>query len=50
MMKDSQSYFLTDGEWKFTNMSIMEYTEEIDDEGFSLVTYVVRQHFHIIFH
>ncbi|NXP44235.1 5HT3A protein, partial [Heliornis fulica] len=41
MMKNSQSYFLTDGEWKFTNLSITEYTEEMDGEKFSLVTFVV---------
>ncbi|KAM4761539.1 5-hydroxytryptamine receptor 3A-like [Cyanocitta cristata] len=41
MMKDSQSFFLTDGEWKFTNLSIIEYTEMMDDRGFSLVTYVI---------
>ncbi|XP_010577770.1 PREDICTED: 5-hydroxytryptamine receptor 3A-like [Haliaeetus leucocephalus] len=41
MMKDSQSYFLTDGEWKFTNLSIIEYREELDDEKFSVVTYVI---------
>ncbi|KFQ18325.1 5-hydroxytryptamine receptor 3A, partial [Merops nubicus] len=38
MMKDSHSYFLTDGEWKFTNLSIIEYLE---DESFSVVTYVI---------
>ncbi|NXS23747.1 5HT3A protein, partial [Mystacornis crossleyi] len=41
IMKDSQSFFLTDGEWKFTNLSITEYTEILDDKGFSLVTYGV---------
>ncbi|KFP99835.1 5-hydroxytryptamine receptor 3A, partial [Leptosomus discolor] len=41
MMKTSQSYFLTDGEWKFTNLSIIEYTEELDDDKFSVVTYVI---------
>ncbi|KFQ76312.1 5-hydroxytryptamine receptor 3A, partial [Phoenicopterus ruber ruber] len=41
IMKDSQSYFLTDGEWKLTNLSIIEYTEELDDEEFSVVTYVI---------
>ncbi|XP_009636065.1 5-hydroxytryptamine receptor 3A [Egretta garzetta] len=41
MMKDSQSYFLTDGEWKFTNLSIIEYMEELDDGEFSMVTYVI---------
>ncbi|KFP36966.1 5-hydroxytryptamine receptor 3A, partial [Chlamydotis macqueenii] len=41
MMKDSQSYFLTDGEWKFTNLSIIEYTEELDNGHFSVVTYVI---------
>ncbi|KAF1562099.1 5-hydroxytryptamine receptor 3A, partial [Eudyptes schlegeli] len=41
MMKDSQSYFLTDGEWKFTNLSIIEYIEELGDGEFSVVTYVI---------
>ncbi|XP_059684369.1 5-hydroxytryptamine receptor 3A [Gavia stellata] len=41
MMKDSQSYFLTDGEWKFTNLSIIEYIEELDNGEFSVVTYVI---------
>ncbi|NWQ85983.1 5HT3A protein, partial [Burhinus bistriatus] len=41
MMKASQSYFLTDGEWKFTNLSIIEYMEQLDDEQFSVVTYVI---------
>ncbi|NXJ31397.1 5HT3A protein, partial [Ciconia maguari] len=39
MTKDSQSYFLTDGEWKSTNLSIIEYIEELDDGEFSVVTY-----------
>ncbi|XP_009575985.1 PREDICTED: 5-hydroxytryptamine receptor 3A-like [Fulmarus glacialis] len=41
MMKDSQSYFLTDGEWKFTNLSIIEHIEELDDGEFSVVTYMI---------
>ncbi|KAM8992154.1 5-hydroxytryptamine receptor 3A-like [Ara ararauna] len=41
MMRDSQSYFLTDGEWKFTNLSIIEYMEDLDDEQFSVVTYMI---------
>ncbi|KAM6344546.1 5-hydroxytryptamine receptor 3A-like [Alca torda] len=41
MMKDSQSYFLTDGEWKFTNLSIIEYMEQLDHEQFSVVTYTI---------
>ncbi|NXX80527.1 5HT3A protein, partial [Urocolius indicus] len=41
MIKDSQSFFLTDGEWKFTNLSVIEYLEKIDDDNFSMVTYVV---------
>ncbi|KFQ27575.1 5-hydroxytryptamine receptor 3A, partial [Mesitornis unicolor] len=41
MMRDSQSYFLTDGEWKFTNLSIIEYLEKLDDEVYSVVTYVI---------
>ncbi|NXI99721.1 5HT3A protein, partial [Psophia crepitans] len=41
MMKASQSYFLTDGEWKFTNLSIIEYTEKMDDGRFPVVTFVI---------
>ncbi|NXJ74757.1 5HT3A protein, partial [Trogon melanurus] len=41
MMEESQSFFLTDGEWKFTNLSIIEYLEELDDEKFSVVTFVI---------
>ncbi|NWX11931.1 5HT3A protein, partial [Aegotheles bennettii] len=41
MMRDSQRYFLTDGEWKFTNLSIIEYMDEINDEKFPVVTYVI---------
>ncbi|PKU30173.1 5-hydroxytryptamine receptor 3a-like [Limosa lapponica baueri] len=41
MMKDSQSYFLTDGEWKFTNLSIIEYMDQLDNEQFSMITYVI---------
>ncbi|KGL86104.1 5-hydroxytryptamine receptor 3A, partial [Charadrius vociferus] len=41
MMKVSQSYFLTDGEWKFTNLSIIEYIEQLDDGQFSVITYVI---------
>ncbi|KFP75224.1 5-hydroxytryptamine receptor 3A, partial [Apaloderma vittatum] len=41
MMEESQSYFLTDGEWKFTNLSIIEHLEELDDEKFSVVTFVI---------
>ncbi|NXV71935.1 5HT3A protein, partial [Atlantisia rogersi] len=41
MMENSQSYFLTDGEWKFTNLSILEYIEKTDDGEFSMVTFVI---------
>ncbi|XP_066056866.1 5-hydroxytryptamine receptor 3A-like [Chamaea fasciata] len=41
MMKDSENFFLNDGEWKFTNLSILEFTEMVDDKGFSVVTYVI---------
>ncbi|NWW87129.1 5HT3A protein, partial [Rhynochetos jubatus] len=41
MMKDSQSYFLTDGEWKYTNLSITEYIEELDNGEFSVITYTI---------
>ncbi|XP_027751428.1 5-hydroxytryptamine receptor 3A-like [Empidonax traillii] len=40
-MKDSQGFFLTDGEWKFTNLSIIEFTETLDDKGFSVITYTI---------
>lgn len=50
MMRDSQSYFLTDGEWKFTNLSIIEYIEDLDDGQFSVVTYMVWQYFHVRLH
>ncbi|XP_032932372.1 5-hydroxytryptamine receptor 3A-like isoform X2 [Catharus ustulatus] len=39
--KQSQSLLLTDGEWKFTNLNIIEYTEMMDDKGFSVVTYLI---------
>ncbi|NXI65008.1 5HT3A protein, partial [Anseranas semipalmata] len=41
MMKNSQSYFLTDGEWKFTNLSISERREETDDAEFPVITYKI---------
>ncbi|NXG77735.1 5HT3A protein, partial [Baryphthengus martii] len=41
MMNDSHSFFLTDGEWKFTNLSIIEYLEELNEESFSVVTYMI---------
>ncbi|XP_065504171.1 5-hydroxytryptamine receptor 3A-like [Caloenas nicobarica] len=41
IMKDSQSFFLTDGEWKFTNVSIIEHIDALDDGEFSVVTYVI---------
>ncbi|XP_026716749.1 5-hydroxytryptamine receptor 3A-like [Athene cunicularia] len=41
IIRQSQSYFLTDGEWKFTNLSIIEHVEEQGDEHFPVVTYVI---------
>ncbi|XP_057895078.1 5-hydroxytryptamine receptor 3A-like [Melospiza georgiana] len=41
IVRDSKSLILTDGEWKFTNVSIMEFTEMMDDKEFSVVTYVI---------
>ncbi|KFV65454.1 5-hydroxytryptamine receptor 3A, partial [Dryobates pubescens] len=41
MLKASHSYLLSDGEWKFTNLSIIEYLEGMDDENFGVVTYVI---------
>ncbi|NXC28898.1 5HT3A protein, partial [Campylorhamphus procurvoides] len=40
-MNHNQSFFLTDGEWKFTNLSIIEYTETMDDKGYSVITYKI---------
>ncbi|NWI95196.1 5HT3A protein, partial [Pitta sordida] len=40
-MTDSQSLFLTDGEWKFTNLSLLEFTEIMDDRGYSVITYMI---------
>ncbi|NWJ03331.1 5HT3A protein, partial [Crypturellus undulatus] len=41
MKKISQSYFLTDGEWKFTNLSIIEYIEGIENMEFCIMTFVI---------
>ncbi|NXL91581.1 5HT3A protein, partial [Alectura lathami] len=41
MMENSKSYFLTDGEWKFTNLSITEHTDTIDNGEFSVITYTI---------
>ncbi|NXI39987.1 5HT3A protein, partial [Galbula dea] len=41
VIRDSQSFFLTDGEWQFTNLSIVEYLEEMNDEKFAVVTYII---------
>ncbi|XP_050570399.1 5-hydroxytryptamine receptor 3A-like [Cygnus atratus] len=41
MMKNSQSYFITDGEWKFTNLSISEYREGLDDEEYPVIVYKI---------
>ncbi|NXT23589.1 5HT3A protein, partial [Syrrhaptes paradoxus] len=41
LLKQSQSYFLTDGEWKFTNLNISEYTENLDNGEYSVVTYKI---------
>ncbi|NXF99934.1 5HT3A protein, partial [Sakesphorus luctuosus] len=40
-MKHSQTFLLNDGEWKFTNLSIIEYTEIVDDKRYSVVTYMI---------
>ncbi|NXF05726.1 5HT3A protein, partial [Smithornis capensis] len=40
-MKDSQSLLLTDGEWKFTNLSTTEHTEIMEDRGYSVITYQI---------
>ncbi|NXY83349.1 5HT3A protein, partial [Alcedo cyanopectus] len=41
MMNDSHSFFLTDGEWKFTNLSIIECLEDLNDDKFSVITYMI---------
>ncbi|KGL81549.1 5-hydroxytryptamine receptor 3A, partial [Tinamus guttatus] len=41
MKKISQSNFLTDGEWKFTNLSIVESIEESEDMRFCIMTYMI---------
>ncbi|XP_019477358.1 5-hydroxytryptamine receptor 3A-like isoform X2 [Meleagris gallopavo] len=41
MLVSSQSFFLTDGEWKFTNLSINEYMEEMDNAEFPVITYMI---------
>ncbi|NWU91253.1 5HT3A protein, partial [Upupa epops] len=41
MMKNSLSYFLTDGEWKFTNLSILQYFEDMNDEKYSVFTFAI---------
>ncbi|XP_030915782.1 5-hydroxytryptamine receptor 3A-like [Geospiza fortis] len=41
VIRDSKNLILTDGEWKFTNVSIIEFTEMMDDKEFSVVTYVI---------
>ncbi|XP_062448093.1 5-hydroxytryptamine receptor 3A-like [Rhea pennata] len=41
MKEISQTYFLTDGEWKFTNLSVIEYEEGMDDTRFSVITYMI---------
>ncbi|NWI10312.1 5HT3A protein, partial [Crypturellus soui] len=41
MKKISQSYFLTDGEWRFTNLSIIEHIEGIEDMQFCIMTFVI---------
>lgn len=50
MMKNSQSYFITDGEWKFTNLSISEYREGLDDEEYPVIVYKVPQYIYITLH
>ncbi|NXN95030.1 5HT3A protein, partial [Rhinopomastus cyanomelas] len=41
MMRKSLSFLLTDGEWKFTNLSIVESFEETDYEKYSVFTFVI---------
>ncbi|NWX84056.1 5HT3A protein, partial [Nothoprocta ornata] len=39
--KISQTYFLTDGEWKFTNLSIIESTEDVENAEICVMTYMI---------
>ncbi|NXR08488.1 5HT3A protein, partial [Semnornis frantzii] len=41
MMHNSHGILLTDGEWKFTNLSVIEFVETMNDEKFGVVTYVI---------
>ncbi|TFK04619.1 keratin, type II cytoskeletal 5-like [Platysternon megacephalum] len=42
--KQSQLYHLTNGEWKFTNINIIQYTESMEEEEFAVITYEVLHH------
>ncbi|XP_026510386.1 5-hydroxytryptamine receptor 3A-like [Terrapene carolina triunguis] len=39
--KQSQLYHLTNGEWKFMNINIIEYTESVDKEEFAVIIYQI---------
>ncbi|XP_038227052.2 5-hydroxytryptamine receptor 3A-like [Dermochelys coriacea] len=39
--KQSQLYHLTNGEWKFMNINIIQYTESLEEEEFAVITYEI---------
>ncbi|XP_030390492.1 5-hydroxytryptamine receptor 3A-like [Gopherus evgoodei] len=39
--KQSQLYHLTNGEWKFTNINIIQYTDLLEQEEFVVITYEI---------
>ncbi|XP_039357520.1 5-hydroxytryptamine receptor 3A-like [Mauremys reevesii] len=39
--KQSQLYHLTNGEWKFMNINIIQYTELLEEEEFFVITYEI---------
>ncbi|XP_034646159.1 5-hydroxytryptamine receptor 3A-like [Trachemys scripta elegans] len=39
--KQSQLYHLTNGEWKFMNINIIEYTDSVDKEEFAVIIYQI---------
>ncbi|XP_042697203.2 5-hydroxytryptamine receptor 3A-like [Chrysemys picta bellii] len=39
--KQSQLYHLTNGEWKFMNINIIEYTDSVDEEEFAVIIYQI---------
>ncbi|XP_048673556.1 5-hydroxytryptamine receptor 3A [Caretta caretta] len=39
--KQSQLYHLTNGEWKFMNINIIQHTESLEEEEFAVITYEI---------